>query len=115
MNTFSRTLKQLRHSRKFTQIALAEKTGLSRNQIASYESGNTEPDLETLYTLSKFFQVSVDDMLGVGVKTPDSPELESFLSQIAAMYTAINNADKEMYLEELLSFSDYLAYKISKS
>lgn len=57
-------LKELRKSRKITQEKLAEKLGLARSTITMYETGGSEPDLETLKALADFFDVTVDYLLG---------------------------------------------------
>ena len=57
-------LKELRQDRNITQGKLAEKLGLSRSTIAMYETGGSEPDLETLKDIASFFNVSVDYLMG---------------------------------------------------
>lgn len=57
-------LKELRQGRNITQNKLAERLGLSRSTIAMYETGGSEPDLETLKAIASFFNVSVDYLMG---------------------------------------------------
>lgn len=57
-------LKELRQDKNITQGKLAEKLGLSRSTIAMYETGGSEPDLETLKNIASFFDVSVDYLMG---------------------------------------------------
>ena len=57
-------LKELRQEKNITQGKLAEKLGLSRSTIAMYETGGSEPDLETLKNIASFFNVSIDYLMG---------------------------------------------------
>lgn len=57
-------LRELRKSRKITQEKLAEKLGLARSTITMYETGGSEPDLETLKSIASFFDVSIDYLTG---------------------------------------------------
>ena len=45
-------LKQLRTARGLTQAEVAQRLGVTRQTISSYESGRTMPDLETLKQLA---------------------------------------------------------------
>ncbi len=57
-------LKELRNKQGITQNKLAEKLKISRSTIAMYETGASEPDMETLSKLASFFGVSVDYLIG---------------------------------------------------
>jgi len=64
-NKFCENLKRLRQEEKLTQTQLAEKIGSTQRKISFLEKGVVEPDLSTLISLSKFFKVSTDDLLGI--------------------------------------------------
>tara|TARA_B110000046_G_scaffold29074_1_gene30355 strand:- start:32981 stop:33763 length:783 start_codon:yes stop_codon:yes gene_type:complete len=63
LNCFQANLKHLRKSKGLTQGGLANKIGISRPKIGSYEEGRAEPKFETLQNISHFFQVTIDDLL----------------------------------------------------
>lgn len=69
--TFQERLRQLRTARGWSQEALAERLGLSRQAVQKWESGAARPDMDNLVTLSRLFQVSLD-WLVTGVE-PDDP------------------------------------------
>ena len=48
----------------FTQKEVALELKIDRSQIASYETGRTQPDIETLGKLADFYGVSVDWLIG---------------------------------------------------
>lgn len=58
MSFFSSRLKELRKLYGLKQDDLAKLLGVSRPVISHYESGNQEPSLEIIDTLSKIFNVS---------------------------------------------------------
>ena len=59
-----KTLLTLRKNKGSTQKDIADSLGISRQAYANYETGNREPDLNTLKQLADIFDVSVDYLLG---------------------------------------------------
>lgn len=65
MEIFAQRLRELREEKQITQKSLAEILGLSsRSTIANYEQNDREPDYETLIKIAKYFEVSLDYLLG---------------------------------------------------
>lgn len=65
MEIFAQRLRELREEKQITQKSLAEILGLSsRSTIANYEQNDREPDYETLIKIAKYFEVSIDYLLG---------------------------------------------------
>ena len=48
---------------KVSQQRLADELGLKKSTLAAYESGRAEPRYEELVRLSRFFGVTVDELL----------------------------------------------------
>lgn len=63
-NKFQYRLKKLRKEYKMTQEDLANKLGLVRTAIANYETGRTNPDVETLNLIADIFDTTTDYLLG---------------------------------------------------
>jgi len=63
MSPFSQNLKFLRGAKGLTQAQLAEKTGLTRSVISSYEEGRARPRMQTLQLIAFFFKIEVDKLL----------------------------------------------------
>ena len=55
---------QLRTQKKLSQEELAEKVFVTRQAVSRWENGDTTPNIETLKLLSKFFDVSINTLLG---------------------------------------------------
>ena len=60
---FNEKLQELRKSRSMTQEELAEALFVSRTAISKWEQGRGYPSLDSLKEISKFFSVSVDDLV----------------------------------------------------
>lgn len=61
---FNIILKELRKAANLTQEQLSVKLGCSAGAIGLYEQGRRKPDDETLISLAKIFNVSIDYLLG---------------------------------------------------
>lgn len=58
-------LKAARMECQLSQYKVAEKLNIKQPTIASYESGRTEPDIETLGKLAQLYCHTVDYFLGL--------------------------------------------------
>ena len=61
---FSERIRQLRKEAGLTQARLAKEIGITQRKLSYLESGQSEPDLETMWRLADYFDVHVDYMLG---------------------------------------------------
>ncbi len=62
---FASRLKSLRKAKNITQLHLATILKTNQNTISRYETGEREPGLNELVAIAKYFNVSVDYLLGV--------------------------------------------------
>ena len=60
---FNEKLQSLRKEKGLTQEELAELLYVSRTAVSKWESGRGYPNIESLKDISKFFSVSIDDLL----------------------------------------------------
>ena len=60
---FHEKLQELRKSRGLTQEELAEALFVSRTAISKWESGRGYPSIDSLKEISRYFSVSIDDLL----------------------------------------------------
>ena len=60
---FNEKLQDLRKQKGLTQEKLAEYLYVSRTAISKWESGRGFPNIESLKAISKFFSVSLDELL----------------------------------------------------
>lgn len=64
---FQDKLKELRKNRGLTQEELAQALFVSRTAISKWESGKGYPNIDSLKAISKYFCVSLDDLLSTDV------------------------------------------------
>lgn len=57
-------LKQLREGNHLTQEQMAQRLLVTRQAVSRWETGETQPNTETLKLLSKQFDVSINTLLG---------------------------------------------------
>jgi transcriptional regulator with XRE-family HTH domain len=60
---FNEKLQELRKNRNLTQEQLAEQLYVSRTAISKWESGRGYPSIDSLKEISRFFNVSLDELL----------------------------------------------------
>ncbi len=60
---FNEKLQELRKSKGLTQEELAEALYVSRTAISKWESGRGYPSIDSLKEISKFFSVTIDELL----------------------------------------------------
>ena len=61
---FKIRLKELRAEKGLSQIDIAKLMHMSKMAISHWEKGNSEPSIEQLKTLARFFDVSIDYLTG---------------------------------------------------
>ena len=84
---FYEKLQELRKSRGLTQEELAEVLYVSRTAISKWESGRGYPNIDSLKAISKYFSVSIDELLS-GEKLLSIAEKEH-TSNIRSMYNLL--------------------------
>ena len=60
---FNEKLQELRKSRGLTQEDLAQALFVSRTAISKWESGRGYPSIDSLKSISRFFSVSIDELI----------------------------------------------------
>ena len=60
---FHETLQELRKQRGLTQEELAEALYVSRTAVSNWESGRGYPNIDSLKAISKYFSVTIDELL----------------------------------------------------
>ena len=60
---FSEKLQELRKAKSLTQEELAEALYVSRTAVSKWESGRGYPSIDSLKGLSRFFSVSIDELI----------------------------------------------------
>ena len=113
MKIFGERLKKLRANRHLTQDELGEifDPPLAQSTIGTYERGVRQPSLENLITISEYFNVSIDYLLGITdeertvttFKEENPQELREFLNQNNILFNGaeLSNEDKQRMIDIL--------------
>ena len=64
MLSLGKKIRELRKEKDVSQTTLGKHLGVGKTTISNYETGYSTPDNEVLIKLAKYFNVSVDYLLG---------------------------------------------------
>lgn len=73
-------IKRLRREKDITQETLAEFLGVTFQSISKWERGESYPDITLLPAIAGFFNVSIDELMGVN-KAQDEEEIKRLLQE----------------------------------
>lgn len=96
---FFENLKRIRIAKGYSQKEFAEKLGVGKSTYCMYESGNREPNVQTIKRISELLNVPTDELLGLD----DEP------MTIAAHFDGDEFTDAE--LEEIRKFVEFVKSK----
>ena len=68
MNYIQGNIKHLRGLKKLSQEHFAEEVKWTRSMVGSYEEGRSEPSIEKLIDLSKYFNIPIDTLIKVDLR-----------------------------------------------
>ena len=117
---FNEKLQELRKNKGLTQEELAEALYVSRTAISKWESGRGYPNIDSLKEISKFFSVTIDELLS-GEKLLSIAEKEnkalfgivdlfSFMLIVLPLYP--NPINGYIYSVNLFSYTDTAFFNI---
>lgn len=98
-------IKELRIKAGISQRELAQKLGYFPQAISRYESGQGEPNVETLIKLANFFNVSIDELVGRETDTINLKylnESESYLIKKILKMNSLELAKTKAYVTGLM-------------
>ncbi len=100
MSLVSVNIRYLRRLNGFTQEGLAEKVGLKRASIGSYEEDRAKPKISALSKISKFFNIPVDMLINCDLIKLSLDELyamasESKVKKLKILSITVDDNDEE--------------------
>lgn len=75
-------LKELRKKINKTQEEVANELRIKKQNYQNYELGKREPDIETLCKLAKYFNCSLDDLVGIKKENSELTEHTRLIEKI---------------------------------
>lgn len=92
-------LKKLKGSLKMSQKQLAKEISINRSTLADYETGASEPNIETLKSFSEYFNITLDELIN-GTPTESSRSSNQGLKILAVTVDSANNENVELIPEQ---------------
>ena len=96
---FNENLKIARERKGLSQKDIAEGIGVAKSTYSLYESGNREPNVQTIKKIADILNVSADELLGID----DEPQT------IAAHFDGDEYTEEE--LDEIKQFAAFVKSK----
>ena len=109
----SEKLKQFRKARDLTQEQIAAVFNVSPQSVSRWETGATYPDMELLPSIASYFNITVDELLGVD-KIKDKERIEKITKEVDEKWNIghindaleiLRNAVREFPHEDVLQIS----------
>lgn len=98
-------LKELRKKNHLTQIEFAKIFNISNGTVGNWESGTRQPDHEALVKIAKYFDVTVDYLLGVdedNKKSPSNDGLAPDEQAVLSMYRMTSPEKRLDFIRQLI-------------
>lgn len=68
MSVLSENMRYLRAQQKYPQQKIADALLITRGRYAKYEEGATEPPIEILIRISRYYRISIDLLVGIDLR-----------------------------------------------
>ena len=108
MSFFGENLKKYRKRSGLTQRQLAEQIGAKHNSVSNWETGQNEPDTETIHKLCAALLVTANDLFGADSSAAISRDDLKF-----ALFEGDERVTEDM-LQEVLDFAQFVKEKHRK-
>jgi transcriptional regulator with XRE-family HTH domain len=100
-NLLGTNIRYLRKARNLTQDQLADKIGVNRAMIGSYEEGRAIPKLQALRILSHYFNKSIDDLVNMDLSSgttdkDSSRSIDKTGKGLRVLTTLVDRNNKEL-------------------
>jgi len=99
-----KNLKELRVNAGMSQKQLADAVNVSQQSINKYENHDVEPNIETLVTIAKLFDTSVDYLIGMTnlkrkIENVQRYDLNDSEKEMVDLYRNLDDENKKIVIE----------------
>ena len=109
-DNFNDNLRNARLKKGYSQKEVAEKIGVAKSTYSLYESGNREPNVQTIKKLADLLSVSTDDLLGIEYEPDTDISIDETFERICEFYNILNPEGKAEALKRISELSQILQY-----
>lgn len=107
MSFFGANLKKARKRCGLTQRQLAERIGAKHNSVSNWETGQNEPDTQTIRKLCDTLSITANDLFGADAVSPSCVSREELKF---ALFEGDGQITEDM-LQEVLDFAQFVKEK----
>ncbi|HEM6456399.1 TPA: helix-turn-helix domain-containing protein [Streptococcus suis] len=109
-NILGNSIRELRKSKKMTQVELAKKTGYKQNTISNHENGNRQLDEQDILKYAKALEVEPQVLFDLSRTTTAPNSLIEQISDKVVQLTEPNQKSVLRYSSELLDKQNTVTY-----
>lgn len=93
-------ISKLRYEKKYSQIELAQKIGVSKGAIGMYETDKRQPNYDTLIKLADLFDVTTDYLLSHKSCNPSNTMIKSdpAANKLLITFSSLDEDNKDILL-----------------
>lgn len=117
MATIGSRIKNIREIHKLTQSEFGELFGIVKSTVSSYEHGNSTPDDDIKIAICRYFNITMDYLLGLEDMTPTSSDnFNGFLFsfELSDQYEALQNKIKQTGVDVVAEKTNISKEKLDK-
>lgn len=117
MATIGSRIKNIREIHKLTQTEFGQLFGIVKSTVSSYEHGNSTPDDDIKIAICKYFNISMDYLLGLEDMTPTSSDNFSgflFSFELSEQYETLQNKIKQTGVDIVAEKTNISKEKLDK-
>ena len=104
----AQNLKKLRKMNNYSMSAVADKLELSSHGVyANWEYGRNEPNVATLVSIARLYNVSIDELVGYKTEKGEPEELADTHFEVIDMIKSLDSEDCKLVEEVLRRFRGY--------
>ena len=97
MNKVNTMIKRLRLEKSINQEQLAEQLHVTRQAVSNWETGKTQPDIETLTQIAEYFGVSVEYLI-YGKEPTTESDIKKYTWNRGRFHFAITYYPERMFM-----------------
>lgn len=96
MKNLANNIRHLRNLKGISQEYLSEEITITRSQLMSYESGRTEPSIETLIKISDYFNLPIDVLIRNNLTLSSDTSFIDVGSQRVLFPISVDDANQDL-------------------
>lgn len=107
------SIKNLRKNKNLTQKELASALNIGQASICEWEQNKYEPTLSAIIELSKFFNCTIEELVGLS-NLQNSSNLTKKEEKLLKSFALLNTDEQDKIIEDCIYFANRNTRKLNK-